>query len=380
MKPLRLYTHTHTHTHTHTGILNNRRNNGITLIALVVTIIVLLILAGISISMLTGQNGILQRAGEAGEKTQAAQEEELRRLTQMEAATNLENTTHTDNSTGEPKTVTIPAGFAVSQVEGENTIADGLVVIDQNGNEFVWVPVQISNFRRIKSYYYGNLQDVSFFKEPYINGYEKEEEEYQEMYESVIKNEGFYIGRYETGKVKGKTVVKKNVPVYNNIMWSESMSSISDEGAVQLSRNFKEEQEYKNVQSTLIYGIQWDATMQFFDNNYIKEDGTLYSLGSYVADSIGYGWYNDNYNLGNPQHITGIDIGKNSSNCIKNIYDMAGNVREWTMEVHSMSSKRVIRGGRYSADGRNTPSSCRDGGEPNAISDGTGFRITLYIK
>lgn len=39
-----------------------KRNKGITLIVLVVTIIVLLILAGISINMLTGQNGILNRA------------------------------------------------------------------------------------------------------------------------------------------------------------------------------------------------------------------------------------------------------------------------------------------------------------------------------
>ena len=54
-----------------------KRNKGITLIALVVTIIVLLILAGVSINMLTGQNGILNRASEAKEKTGNAQTEEL---------------------------------------------------------------------------------------------------------------------------------------------------------------------------------------------------------------------------------------------------------------------------------------------------------------
>ena len=54
-----------------------KRNKGITLIALVVTIIVLLILAGVSINMLTGQNGILNRASEAKEKTENAQTEEL---------------------------------------------------------------------------------------------------------------------------------------------------------------------------------------------------------------------------------------------------------------------------------------------------------------
>ena len=69
----------------------------------ILNIIVLLILAGISISMLTGQNGILNRAQESKEKTEVAGEDELKKLTQMEAAMNLENTTHTDNSIGEEK-------------------------------------------------------------------------------------------------------------------------------------------------------------------------------------------------------------------------------------------------------------------------------------
>ena len=61
-----------------------KKNKGITLIALVVTIIVLLILAGISISMLTGQNGILKRAAEAKEKTKQSQAEELSALSKLE--------------------------------------------------------------------------------------------------------------------------------------------------------------------------------------------------------------------------------------------------------------------------------------------------------
>ena len=58
-----------------------KRNKGITLIALVVTIIVLLILVGIVIMMLTGQNGILNRASEARDMTGTAQEEEQVKLT-----------------------------------------------------------------------------------------------------------------------------------------------------------------------------------------------------------------------------------------------------------------------------------------------------------
>ena len=52
-------------------------NRGITIIVLVVTIIVLLILAGVSIQMLAGDNGILTRAGEAKEKTEFAEIEEI---------------------------------------------------------------------------------------------------------------------------------------------------------------------------------------------------------------------------------------------------------------------------------------------------------------
>ena len=66
-----------------------KKNKGITLIALVVTIIVLLVLAGVSISMLTGQNGILNRAAEAKEKSAAAQEDENEELQGYEKIINL---------------------------------------------------------------------------------------------------------------------------------------------------------------------------------------------------------------------------------------------------------------------------------------------------
>lgn len=57
-----------------------KKQNGITLIALVITIIVLLILAGVSIAMLTGDNGILNKATEAGTKTEEGEAEEAVKL------------------------------------------------------------------------------------------------------------------------------------------------------------------------------------------------------------------------------------------------------------------------------------------------------------
>ena len=62
-----------------------KKSKGITLIALVVTLILLLILAGTSISMLAGENGILSRAAEAKEKIQNSQSEELSALSKLES-------------------------------------------------------------------------------------------------------------------------------------------------------------------------------------------------------------------------------------------------------------------------------------------------------
>ena len=66
-------------------------SKGITLIALVITIIVLLILAGVSIAMLTGDNGILTQAKEAKEATEEAEKKEIKDLAQIEANTHLNN-------------------------------------------------------------------------------------------------------------------------------------------------------------------------------------------------------------------------------------------------------------------------------------------------
>ena len=115
-------------------IKNNIKSEiGITLIALVITIIVLLILAGISISMLSGDNSILSRAGQARDKTEESSREEQRRLTMLEAALNVNGEDYNG--------VKIPAGFATTKKEGESTVDEGLVITDSEGNEYVWIEV-----------------------------------------------------------------------------------------------------------------------------------------------------------------------------------------------------------------------------------------------
>ena len=373
--------------------VKNMRNKGITLIALVITIIVLLILAAVSIATLTGENGILTRANESKTETEEAKEDELRRLTALEAATNIENTTHTDDSTGEEKTVTIPAGFAVSQVEGENTIEDGLVIIDSKGNEFVWVPVE--NFNEFTREHFGTDSQkwwsgtfvtdglsANNMYEPKAYG-EANSSEVEKMYRSVKYKGGFYVGRYEAGtsssdvrtdtsRIQDSVVVKQGANVYNYIGWSNNNDmNIETGGAVQKSREFAEENGYTTVESTLIYGVQWDAIMRWM------QDVPNQTGGKYVQDSTGMGWYNDNAS-GNATHRTGIDVdgGKNK---VKNIYDLTGNMIEWTMESYNTYG-RVYRGGCYGDSGSDRPASYRGNSYPADSRSSIGFRVTLYLN
>ncbi len=346
--------------------MEKRKTKGITLIALIITIIVLLILAGVSIATLTGENGILTRAREATEKT--------------EQATTFEG-------------VTIPAGFAPTKIEGESTVDEGLVIIDSEGNEFVWVPVpNMDDFNLIEGYRdyddddVAELQTLDVYGEVNATGVntskynivesETTQKEAIAMYKSVEKNEGFYIGRYEAGNDgEGNVVVRKGADVYNNIKWGNSMTDDTG-GAVEKARRFKEGKIWENSAiSTLIYGVQWDATMQFFDNKYKDKNC---ETNSYVRDSTGRGWYKDNYESGNLNHKTGIDL-SNGKNKIKNIYDMAGNVLEWTMGT-AEGNKRQHRGGVFIEWASRRPASSRGQDQPETGNIYIGFRVALYIK
>ena len=102
------------------------------------------------------------------------------------------------------------------------------------------------------------------------------------------------------------------------------------------------------------------------------------SLTKYIQDSTGMGWYADN--SGDTIHKTGIDVDNNKSNCVNNIYDLAGNINEWTMESCS-TRYRVSRGGVYDNSGSGRPASSRAYDNPSTDgSDGIGFRVTLYLN
>ena len=113
--------------------------------------------------------------------------------------------------------------------------------------------------------------------------------------------------------------------------------------------------------------------MQFMDSNYISGNC---NETSYVRNANQKGWFDNNYKSGNPNHKTGIDVDSNRSNCVKNIYDMAGNVWEWTMEANG-SNYRVPRGGQYTNSAISASASNRGIGIANDFRSAgdLGFRI-----
>ena len=338
---------------------------GITLIALVITIVILIILATISINFVFN-GGLIDRAEQARDYYQndeAYTDESVTNLTgYIDGLINGIEGGAGGGGTGEGTTtedgVPIPAGFYYvggTKEEGvvisddpadegkgtSHTVAQSLV-----GNQFVWIPVEDdSAFERYDGYLNGRSQNETvpgFFEacsEPYAGGYTNEQSEFEAMKTRVLANNGFYVGRYETGvdldkvdmdadsiveAAKNATVVKQGQQVLNNIGWNDS-GAMNDEtgGAVELSKGFAEANGYTSVTSTLIYGVQWDAIMNFIDPAYAEGNC---AEDSFVRDSSGHGNYNNE--SGSPA-VTGAK----ENYAVKNIYDLGGNVIEWTMEA-----------------------------------------------
>ena len=239
------------------------------------------------------------------------------------------------------------------------------------GNQFVWVPVENdTDFQRYAGYHEGELENISIYTEPCTNGYATEQTEYNEMKKSVLKYNGFYVGRYEASNNEGKAESKQGKQVWNNIIWGDSTTDIGTTGAVYKSQQMYTDKEKYGVTSTLIYGVQWDAIMQWVDSEYKNEDGKLYEKNSYIANSTDKGNY------------SGIvaSTGSNENYVVKNIYDLAGNVFEWTMEA-GLGNQKILRGGAYSDNGTKEPMSAHGF---DACSAQTypfrGFRVALYLN
>ena len=257
--------------------------------------------------------------------------------------------------------VPIPKGF--SYVTG--TKESGTVIKDNKNNEFVWIPVDdINDYKKDLTFpgYYPTGDRVSEI----IPNEELDVKEYK----------GFYVGRYESG-TPDETVNTRNdeegIPTCkkDSVVWTNISFTNSKKNAEKMYTG-----EDSSVQSGLLTGKSWD-TMCHFLENYIKNIDSSATL----RDSRYYGNYRDSQF---PANVTGYKskqvAGFSNKWLVYNIYDIAGNVGEWTYELDS--SGYDFRGGSYNFDGNWRPISSRHsyGWDANSGSDYIGFRIRLYIK
>ena len=380
---------------------NQKFNQGITLVALVVTIVVLLILSSVSLNLVLGDNGIIVKAKEAAETTAAAQEKEAmeRNLLEKELENSL-STPAVEPTDG----VKIPTGFYY--VGG--TKASGIVISDNKndknkyrnqkvvgtdllGNQYVWIPcttdssssdlqyartewgVEVDgddNSRAIKDELTLTDASVTYSDSDTANGINADVSkeivaQIKAEKASVAQYGGYYIGRYEVGKNGDTAVVKYDQTSYAEITWSTAYGL-----AKKIITN-------SEVNSYLCSSYAWDTAVNFIQNN---------STAKNYATSIE--GFNGNWNpqavkdpSGNVIKPAGtsqqLNTGLTTQFC--NIFDMGGNEAEFTTELNPGTSETVVlRGGDYYNFYR--PAGDRwDNVSGNAYID-YGFRATLFLK
>ncbi len=389
-----------------------KKNEGITLVALIITIVVMLILVAVSINILVNSN-LIGHAEKTGDAYAGAikNEENLgndgitvngKRYANVEDVakgkvlieSNIPGGTKVDENKeytikGETRTAVIPGGFTISGIDSERTIEDGLVIylipddeienVKWDGTEktkydqFVWVPVtnvnkmfmcqsktadlddecnielvngkptctnhsnSIAMAGRLYADSNGNFRPdlttqtynaelrepakLSSTNSSYVNQEEEAnldlQTEYNNAVKKVIESKGFWIGRYETSGMSSS-----NDDIAVNIVAGKR----TNDGINYLNwyRMYKQQQNYvskKNldtskIQSTMIFGAAWDQTMIFANCETETTPKKDYST---------------------------VTTGKAETDCYKNIYDLCGNLKEWTTEPNS-TYIRVNRG------------------------------------
>ena len=216
------------------------------------------------------------------------------------------------------------------------------------------------------------------------------EENFYEMIESVKKYGGYYIGRYETGDLgEEKAVVKK--------MNDELGGYINDTYItwyVMYEKCKNLEGEKENIETSMIWGSLWDETLQWLLESGAQiqdgEGGTREITESDINDdSSDWGnYYNVTFeyrttsggtSTKNEGSGTRIPTGSAEYTKANNIYDLAGNVYDWTLEAY-YTFYRVLRGGYCYSNGSDFPASYRSFDYPTYSNDFYGCRSALYIK
>ena len=287
-------------------MLKNKK--GITLVALVVTIVVLLILAGVSINLVLGNNGIILKAQEAKTKSAEASENDLKGMNslidQMESALNGEGSDK--KVPAEATTETAPYFPDNTFTKKDGTIDTGLVIQDASGNEYVWVVVP-----RTTAVYkttglgkttftdtdYTNIEDdLREYTKTYRNGtsysdtwYDDKKNEgwltettyntlKKDMLKSVYENGGFYVGRYEAGIGTNRTSIEVQVDGKYPVPTAAPVSKADAYPYAYVTRtqaqNLANNVNSGNRTSSLMFGVQWDLVLAFMSKDTTKVTDT----------------------------------------------------------------------------------------------------------
>ena len=435
-----------------------KKNKGITLVALVVTIVVLLILAGVSINLVLGDNGIIAKAKEAETKSAEASQNDLKGMNSL--VSEMEGALAGNGGAGGSGTDTkVPAEATAETApyfpdntftKKEGTIDTGLVIQDASGNEYVWVVVPrttavykttglgkttftdadytsiekdlkeyTKTYRGSTSYsdvYYPDNNNVGWFADATAYNNLK-----NSMLKSVYENGGFYVGRYEAGIVENRTgygptnsngkftiegmptpVTKADAYPYTHVTRTQAQNLASNANL-------------GTKTSSLMFGVQWDLVLAFMSKDTTKVNQE--NLKELISNSTTIGNYSDsifqlsqtgkyatmsNWSLSstwNPSTtattnfvdssrnklaqsgVNGILVttGTSETNKVMNIYDIAGNVWEWTLEKISFTDGPcAIRGGSFYLTGSHYPAASCDGYSTDSSDGSTGFRVSLF--
>ena len=197
------------------------------------------------------------------------------------------------------------------------------------------------------------------------------EQDFNSMIKSVEKYKGFYIGRYETGDLSKETavVIKGNSDIGSQTWYTMYKKTQNLSG------------DSNDVTTGMIYGNQWDRVLMWLVESKSKNKEEIINSknwGNYKQVNLNY--IDNSGNIKKKEEGQGIRLSTGVSEFTKsnNIYDLAGNIDEWTVESFN-DYGRVIRGGFFAAD-TGSSSSRNNSFSVTTSSYNVGCRAMLYMK